>query len=313
MKSDNLVIFRGALDGIQIILDKDAPFDLVKSAFINRLEKAEKFFRGADVNIHFKGRILTNKEKEELMEILAAQNILNVIFVHKFEDDKPQVIEEPTQSELEVPTQIQPKLEREDELVPKNTQAQSDMDLEKKEVKLVRGNDISPLIKKEKVGFISKTTNRIRQFGKGTPTIRKDLIRSSRTPIAAVVENNGKVGSTYFHYGMLRSGQELSYGGSVIVLGDVNPGAVVKADQNIIILGYLKGRAHAGLSQKNANAFIIAYGMRPVQIGIGVHIANTPEDERQEGAEHRPQIAYIVEEQIYVEEIDFKTLQNMIE
>ena len=40
-----------------------------------------------------------------------------------------------------------------------------------------------------------------------------------------------------FHKGSLRSGQKIEFEGSVIVVGDVNPGAEIKAGGNIIVLG----------------------------------------------------------------------------
>jgi septum site-determining protein MinC len=44
----------------------------------------------------------------------------------------------------------------------------------------------------------------------------------------------------------LRSGTEVRHPGSVVVVGDVNPGSTVIADGNILIWGRLRGIAHAG-------------------------------------------------------------------
>ena len=51
-------------------------------------------------------------------------------------------------------------------------------------------------------------------------------------------ENTGK-----FYKGTLRSGQELECETSIVILGDVNPGATVISAGNIVILGALKGTA----------------------------------------------------------------------
>ena len=60
-----------------------------------------------------------------------------------------------------------------------------------------------------------------------------------------------------FYKGTLRSGQILESESSIIVLGDVNPGAKVIAKGNIIILGSLKGNAYAG-ANGNEDAFVVA-------------------------------------------------------
>ncbi|MGL5936089.1 MAG: septum site-determining protein MinC, partial [Cetobacterium sp.] len=41
-------------------------------------------------------------------------------------------------------------------------------------------------------------------------------------------------GVTKFHKGTLRSGHSLEFEGNVVVLGDVNPGAVIKAKGNVV-------------------------------------------------------------------------------
>lgn len=65
-----------------------------------------------------------------------------------------------------------------------------------------------------------------------------------------------------FHKGSLRNGQKIEFEGSVIVVGDVNPGAEIKAGGNIIILGQLKGMAHAGCKGMT-DAFVSAIYMAP--------------------------------------------------
>ena len=51
---------------------------------------------------------------------------------------------------------------------------------------------------------------------------------------------------TKFHRGSVRSGQKVEFEGSLVILGDVNDGAEVIAGENIIVLGDLRGLAHAG-------------------------------------------------------------------
>ena len=60
---------------------------------------------------------------------------------------------------------------------------------------------------------------------------------------------------TKFHRGSLRSGQRIEEDGSIVILGDVNSGAEVIASDNIIVLGTLRGLAHAG-AKGNRQAII---------------------------------------------------------
>lgn len=70
-----------------------------------------------------------------------------------------------------------------------------------------------------------------------------------------------------FHKGSLRSGQRIEFEGSLIIIGDVNGGAEVIAGENIVILGTLRGLAHAG-AKGNKNAIIAASAIEAPQIRI---------------------------------------------
>lgn len=72
---------------------------------------------------------------------------------------------------------------------------------------------------------------------------------------------------TKFHKGSLRSGQRIEFEGTLVVIGDVNPGAEVIAGENIIILGDLRGLAHAG-AKGNRDAIIEAVSIYATQIRI---------------------------------------------
>ena len=68
----------------------------------------------------------------------------------------------------------------------------------------------------------------------------------------------------------------------MLILGDVNPGAIVSAEGNIIIWGRLLGIAHAG-SKGNFRATISALQLRPVQLRIANKVARGPEEKPQPG------------------------------
>ena len=66
-------------------------------------------------------------------------------------------------------------------------------------------------------------------------------------------------GPEQFYRGTLRSGQVISSESSVTIIGDVNPGAKIISQGNIVILGALKGNAQAGC-MGDRNCFIFRAG-----------------------------------------------------
>ena len=102
---------------------------------------------------------------------------------------------------------------------------------------------------------------------------------------------------TKFHKGSLRNGQKIEFDGSLVIVGDVNPGAEIKASGNIIVLGQLKGMAHAGCKGM-ADAFIAAVYMAPVQLRIADIITRFPEENKK--GPKPPVYAFIQQGQIFV-------------
>lgn len=74
----------------------------------------------------------------------------------------------------------------------------------------------------------------------------------------------------------LRPGQSVRYGGDVCVLGDVEIGAEIVADGDIVIWGALLGTAHAGANGDD-EAVICALYMSPTQLGISGCISRFPQ------------------------------------
>jgi septum site-determining protein MinC len=93
----------------------------------------------------------------------------------------------------------------------------------------------------------------------------------------------------------LRSGQNITYPGHVVVLGDVNAGAEIIAGGSIMVLGRCNGVVHAG-AMGDSNAKVIATRLCPTQLRIGSAIVRSPEDEPQ-----YPEIAKVKDNLILVE------------
>lgn len=76
----------------------------------------------------------------------------------------------------------------------------------------------------------------------------------------------------------LRSGQRLKHHSSVVIVGDVNPGAEVIAGGDIIVFGKIRGVVHAGAGG-NDKAQIVARKLNPTQLRIASLIARSPDDD----------------------------------
>ena len=99
----------------------------------------------------------------------------------------------------------------------------------------------------------------------------------------------------------LRSGQiERALEGNMVILGDVNPGAEVVAAGDIIVLGALRGVAHAG-ALGNTSSVIFALNLLPTQLRIGRFITRAPAEQHRH---QRPEIARVLEDAIVVEDYD---------
>jgi septum site-determining protein MinC len=77
----------------------------------------------------------------------------------------------------------------------------------------------------------------------------------------------------------LRSGQSIKHSGSVVVLGDINPGAEIIAGGHVLVAGTVRGVIHAGASG-NQKATITAFHINPIQISIGGVLFQGPDENR---------------------------------
>ncbi len=65
----------------------------------------------------------------------------------------------------------------------------------------------------------------------------------------------------------LRSGTRIEFAGHVVVMGDVNPGAEIVAEGNVVVWGRLRGMVHAG-AKGDRDAVICALDFSPTQLRI---------------------------------------------
>ena len=91
-----------------------------------------------------------------------------------------------------------------------------------------------------------------------------------------------------------RGGTFLEFDGDVVIFGDVNAGAEIRATGDIIIFGTLRGIAHAGYNG-NKNAIITAFSLNPTQLRLNTQIEVPPENEEHIRPQIYTEIAYLTE------------------
>ena len=141
--------------------------------------------------------------------------------------------------------------------------------------------EIKELIKKQidvEVKFDTPTTLGLHSI---TRSYKKDVGTSENT----------------FHKGSLRSGQKIEVEGSIVIIGDVNSGAEVIAGDNIVVIGTLRGLAHAG-AKGNKEAIIAASTLDVVQLRISNIVM---EIDREEENVYEHAYIYVDDDKIVIE------------
>ena len=170
------VVIKSNKYGINLILDKDMPFQELLTAIKEKFQESEKFFKNAKMAISFEGRTLTQEEEYQIIETITENTSISIICIVD------------------------------------NDETHAD------------------LVKQQIEAYYDSVSGREGEFYRGT----------------------------------LRS------------VGDVNPGAKIISQGNIIVLGALKGNAYAGAAG-DSNCFIVALEMDPIQIQIGDILAKSPD------------------------------------
>lgn len=94
----------------------------------------------------------------------------------------------------------------------------------------------------------------------------------------------------------VRSGVEIRHPGTIVILGDLNPGGAVIAAGDIFIWGRLRGVAHAGANGNRA-CRIMALQMEPTQLRIADAVARAPGTLPEQ---FYPEVAYVTSEGIRI-------------
>lgn len=271
----NTVILKGNKYGLSIVLNEEAEFSQIIEDLTKRLENAEDFFDSErQLVAAFEGRTLKNEELDQLLSIIEANSKLNIQYVM---DEN---------SELE--TTFFDIIHSEENRSPDKTDSEPDADFADMDSSAYDSTGLKEVTslfgaqKKESAGDV---------FSK--QGARKDD------------DSNGM-----FYKGTLRSGQSLEAKDSLVIIGDVNPGAKVIAGGNIIIIGTLKGSVKAG-AKGDRQSFVMALAMNPIQIQIADVIAQNFNDKQNKHSKQESAIARISNGEIIIDTVSKASFQDI--
>ena len=114
----------------------------------------------------------------------------------------------------------------------------------------------------------------------------------------------------FFFQGSLVDENELEKEQSIVILGDVNAGCVVRSTGSIIVLGGLYGQAFAGM-EGNARAFVAALEMSPEKIRIGDFKYTDNGKKHGFGSKAKARIAYVQNNKVVFDKFTKEILASL--
>lgn len=245
--ANNSVIIKSFRNGLDVFLDPDLDFELLKTEACRKFGDSAKFFGNATIAVSFSGRKLTSTEENELIEVICGACGINICCVIEKDEDRNEVY-----------------------------------------------------------------LKALEQFAEAASAAGGQLYKGS-----------------------VKAGETVRTPYSIIVLGDVNPGAKVISGGNIVVLGTLYGFAHAGYYEEDAEetfdlvdsqgeavpgffdrqgtCFVAALEMKSPSIAIGGSRAHIEEKALKVPllSKNSAKICYGLDKDIYIESISKEFLRNL--
>lgn len=283
-EGSRFVTARGTEDGLILRIDGRAEWSDVLTELDQFLGGRKKFFEGGEVSVEWLDRLPTKEQSEELEGFLRNNYGLEISNRAKKKTAKSeQVADESVQKKRGVTIPLFEEV----------------ADLESAQA-------LKNRIEVEKPSARGSAPSSDRLFAEviaslgHSPESTGNEAKRSLSNLAKVLgedaffddDANAKV-----VFSTLRSGQRIETPFSLVVVGDVNPGADLVAGGDIVVLGSLRGTAHAGAYDDDCfDKVIIALQMQPMQLRIG-SVISRGSDEKVSGVE----IARIDNRRIVVE------------
>ena len=167
------------------------------------------------------------------------------------------------------------------------------------DLKKLYKDDKTPILVYGRV-FKNKEINQISEIIKQKINVKVDFDSPKTLGLHGIKQVFNKeigVSETKFHRGSLRSGKKIEFEGSIVIIGDINGGAEVIAGENIVVLGKIRGLAHAG-AKGNKKAIITAEEIDAPQLRISNIVKEIDKEDEYTG---KKTYAYVEGEELILE------------
>lgn len=138
------------------------------------------------------------------------------------------------------------------------------------------GQDVDFILKDKDKEYFPELWNILKEYNHNL-YVMKNLEEKKEKVLKSIIneENTKVIRKT------LRSGQKVEFDGNIVVIGDINPGAIVEASGDVYVFGRARGVLHAGIYGDRSKV-ILALSMEVHQLRIADVIAKGS-DEKPEG------------------------------
>jgi septum site-determining protein MinC len=263
-------LLRGTARGLEMVVQARAGADAIVAALAARLDEAPGFFRGSEVRIGVEDGPLAPGCLGRLDE-LAVRFELRIVEVGPAKPKGREAVPVPNLATGSAPSPA--------------------------------GPDDPPIVLHD-----DELTALLEMLDAYEPSFEEPTRTAVPVPSAqpATAEVETAAGGPRLVIGPVRSGVVLEHIGHLLVFGDVNPGAEVRASGSIVVLGRMRGTAHAGIGQDHG--FIVALRLEPQQLRIGRMVARAGDSDT---PLTEAEIAYVTGDHIVVERFVGKLPRNL--
>jgi septum site-determining protein MinC len=239
LQASEVVIIKGTRDGLLFIVDDDVAFAEVLTDLVGRINAQPNFFKGASITLNMGRRVFDAPEFDVLYRML-------------------------TRNGMKVAGVV--SLSAQSRMVADNAGVAS-------RPPSFAAGDVGPSL-----GLKGRGGNKVAgpwSSGSTGAYSTGGLAWPEGADPSGGWEGVAETSVGLFLRCSMRPGQSVRYGGDVCIMGDVETGAEVVAEGDVIIWGALRGVVHAGVGGDD-EAVVCALRMNPTQLGIAGIMARFP-------------------------------------
>lgn len=253
---------KGVKNGLYLKIEPEASLEDILAQLNQQLKNTEFYSKSEFIGI--KGRDYTYYEKAQMDNVIFERLGKNALSLEPYTSRR-------SGNTSDIRDKVYKEYQKliDNEIEPKMAMMQQELDIEKEEVAKLR-NEIKELKEFNDKGMQQKSKSASSEEG-------------------------------FIHTGTIRSGNLIKQKGHVVIIGDINPGAEVVSDGNIICIGKALGVVHAGAAG-DYNAFVLASTLAPTQIRIANFVSG-PASGKNYKPKDVPEIASLVDKRITIKEV----------